>query len=164
MRLTRPVAAVMCSLALASCATGPLQIYEGPSLPDTDTALISAPRLPDDRTAANVRILSVENARGEVIRVTSRSVRILPRETCIEARATTSTLDSMSADLCFEPYSGGRYEVRASVSESTSSAPTQVDVGDVLQALPNVQSGPFNVSRLFVMDMATRRIVASSSP
>ncbi len=163
MRLTRSVAAMMYCLALAACASGPLQIYQGPGLPDSETALISALRSTSDRMAANVRILSADDARGEAVPVTSRSIRVLPRGVCVEARATTSTMDSMSADLCFNAYAGNRYEVRAAVSGATSGA-TAGDVGGDTQGLLGSQSGPFTVSRLFVIDMSTRRIVASASP
>ena len=115
MRSTRSVAAVMYCLALASCASGPLQIYEGPALPDSETALISALSSPNDRMAANVRILSADDRLGGVVPVTSRSIRVLPRGVRVEARATTSTMDSMSADLCFNAYAGNRYEARRSL-------------------------------------------------
>ncbi len=165
MRLTRSVAVLMFCLALASCASGPLQMYEGSALPDSQTALISAPRAPNDRTAANIRILSADDSRGEAIRVTSRSIRVVPRGVCIEVRATSSTQDSMVSELCFNAYAGSRYEVRASVAGVLSSAPTAVaDIIDDLPDLQNAQSGPFSISRLFVMDMSTRRIVASASP
>ncbi len=159
----RPVAAMMYCLALVSCASGPLQIYDGPALPDSQTALISAPRPPSDRTAANVRILSADDLRGAVVPVSSRSIRVVPRGVCVEARATTSTLDSMSADLCFNAYAGMRYEVRAAVSGATSGV-TAVNVADDTQIIPSSQSGPYTVSRLFVIDTSTRRIVASASP
>lgn len=165
MKLTQSTAIVMFCLTLASCASGPLQIYSGPALPDNQTALISAPRAPNDRTAANLRILSADDARGEEIRVTSRSIRVVPRGVCIEVRATSSTQDSMVSDLCFDAYAGGRYEVRASVSGASSGASTAVtDIVDGLPDLQNAQSGPFSVTRLFVIDTSTRRIVASASP
>ncbi len=163
MRLTPSVAAVTYCLALVSCASGPLQIYEGPALPDSETALISALRPPNDRMAANVRILSADDARGEAVPVTSRSIRVRPRGVCVAARATTSTMDSMSADLCFNAFAGNRYEVRAAVSGAFSGV-TAVDVLDDSQILPGSQSGPFTVSRLFVINSSTQRIVASVSP
>ncbi len=163
MRSTRSVAAVMYCLALASCASGPLKIYEGPPLPDSETALISARSPPNDRMAANVRILSADDRLGGVVPVTSRSIRVLPRGVCVEARATTSTMDSMSADLCFNAYAGNRDEVRAAVSGATSAGVTAGDARGDTQGLLGSQSGPFTVSRLFVMDMSARRIVASAS-
>jgi hypothetical protein len=165
MRLTHSVAAIMFCLALASCATGPLQVYDGLALPDSQTALISAPRAANDRTAANIRILSADDARGEPVRVMSRSIRVVPRGVCIEARATTSTQDSMVSELCFNVYAGSRYEVRALVSGASSGASTAMaDIIDGAADLQNAQSGPFTVSRLFVIDTSTRRIVASTSP
>ncbi len=163
MRSRQSVASMMFCLVLAACASGPLQIYEGPALPDSETALISAPRPPSDRAAANVRILSADDLRGEVVPVSSRSIRVVPRGVCVEARATTSTMDSMSADLCFNAYAGNRYEVRAAVSGATSGA-TAGNVSGDTEGLRGSQSGPFTVSRLFVIDTSTQRIVASASP
>ncbi len=163
MRSRQSVASMMFCLVLAACASGPLQIYQGPARPDSETALISAPRPSNDRLAANVRILSTDDRLGGVVPVTSRSIRVIPRGVCVKARATTSTMDSMSADLCFNAYAGNRYEVRASVSGSTSGV-TAADVLDDTQDLLNSRSGPFTVSRLFVIDMSTRTIVASASP
>ena len=164
MRLTLSVAAIIFCLALASCATGPLQVYDGLALPDSQTALISAPRAANDRTAANIRILSADDARGDPVQVMSRSIRVVPRGVCIEARATTSTQNSMVSELCFNAYAGSRYEVRATVSGISSGTPAAAtDIGG-LPDLQNAQSGPFTVSRLFVIDTSTRRIVASTSP
>ncbi len=163
MRSTQSVASMMLCLVLAACASGPIQIYEGPARLDSETALISAPGARRDRLAANVRILSADDRLGGVVPVTSRSIRVIPRGVCVEARATTSTMDSMSADLCFNAYAGNRYEVRATVSGATSGV-TAADVLDDTQELFSSQSGPFRVSRLFVIDMSTREIVASASP
>ena len=164
MRFMHFVAATLSCLASASCATGSLQVYEGPPLPDNQTALIAAPRAPNDRTAANIRILSADNARGEAVRVTSRSIRVVPRGVCIQARARTSTLDTMVSELCFNAYAGIRYEVRASVSGASSGGATAVPDVNASPGLQNAQSGPFFISRLFVMDMSTGLIVASASP
>ena len=163
MRSRQSVASMVFCLVLAACASGPLQIYEGPARPDSETALISAPRSSNDRLAANVRIQSSDDRLGGVVPVTSRSIRVIPRGVCIVARATTSTMDSMSADLCFNAYAGNRYEVRASVTGSASGV-TAADVLDDTQDLLSSRSGPFTVSRLFVIETATRTIVASASP
>jgi len=152
------------SLTLTSCANGPLQIYAGPPRPDTETALILAPRAPNDRTAANIRILSADDARGNPVQVTSRSIRVVPRGVCIEARATSSTQDSMVSELCFNAYAGSSYQVRASVSGVSSGTPTAVADIETVTDLPNAQTGPFRVSRLFVVNRDTGTIVASSSP
>ncbi len=164
MRSTLSVAAIMVCSALVSCAHEPLQVYAGPALPDGQTALIGAPRAPNDRTAARIRILSADDARGGRVPVTSRSLRVVPRGVCIEARATTSTLDSMESELCFNAYAGSYYEVRAVVSGASYGTPTAVVDIDELPELQNAHSGPFSISRLFVIDMATREIVASASP
>ena len=164
MRLTTCIAALVVCLALASCASAPLQVYEGPPLPDSQTALIGAPRPPNDRTAARIRILSADNARGGSVQVTSRSIRVRPRGVCIEARATTSTLDSMESELCFNAYAGNHYEVRASVTGASTGMPTAVPDMQEMPELEGAQSGPFFVERMFVIDMTTREIVASTSP
>ncbi len=166
MRSRQSVASMMFCLVLAACASGPLQIYEGPALPDSETALIIAPPRSSDRLAANIRILSADDRLGEVVPVTSRSIRVTPRGVCIEARATTSTLDSFSTELCFNAYANIRYEVRAEVT-GFSSAGRTVQVGDIFddtQPVSSAQTGPYNVSRLFVLDMSTRMIVASVRP
>ena len=164
MRSTLSVAATVFCLALASCASEPAQMYAGPALPDSQTALIGAPRAPNDRTAARIRILSVDDARGGRIPVSSRIFRVSPRGVCLEARATTSTLDSMESELCFNAYAGGQYEVRALVSGASTGLSTALPDFDDLPELENAHSGPFFVSRLFVLDMTTREIVASASP
>jgi len=87
MKLILCTVAVIFSLTLTSCASGPVQVYSGPALPDTETALITAPRAPSDRTAANIRILSADDARGNPVQVTSRSIQVVPRGVCIVARA-----------------------------------------------------------------------------
>ena len=164
MRSMNSVVAMTFCLALASCASGPQQLYYGPAMSDSETALISVPRAPNDRTAARTRILSADDARGEPVRVTSRRIRVMPRGVCIEARATSSTMDSMVSELCFNAYAGSHYEVRASVSGASRGTPTAVpDIG-ALPGLQNLQSGPFSISRLFVIDLATTTVVASASP
>ena len=157
------VAAIF-SLTLTSCANGTLQIYAGPALPDNQTALIVAPRAPSDRTAANVRILSADDARGNPVEVTSRSIRVVPRGVCIEARATSSTQDSLVSELCFNAYAGNSYEVRASVTGASRGTTTATpDINDAPD-LQNAQTGPFRISRLFVVDRGTGAIVAVSNP
>jgi hypothetical protein len=164
MRLTHSTVAVFFSLTLTSCASGPVQIYAGPALADSQTALILAPRAPSDRTAANVRILSADDARGNPVEVTSRSIRVVPRGVCIEARATSSTQDSLVSELCFNAYAGSSYEVRASVSGASRGTTTATPDINSVPDLPNAQTGPFRVSRLFVVDRDSGTIVASSSP
>jgi hypothetical protein len=164
MRLTHFTVAVIFSLTLTSCASGALQIYAGPALPDSQTALILAPRAPSDRTAANIRILSADDARGNPVQVTSRSIRVIPRGVCIEARATSSTQDSMVSELCFNAYAGNSYQVRASVLGASRGTTTATPDINSLPDLPNAQTGPFRISRLFVVDRDTGMIVASTSP
>ncbi len=164
MRLILSAVAAIFSLTLTSCATGPLQIYSGPALADSQTALIVAPRAPSDRTAANIRILSADDARGNPVQVTSRSIRVVPRGVCIEARGTSSTQDSLVSELCFNAYAGNSYEVRASVTGASRGTTTATPNVNDAPDLQNAQTGPFRVSRLYVVDTFTGRIVASSSP
>jgi hypothetical protein len=88
----------------------------------------------------------------------------VPRGVCIEARATSSTQDSLVSELCFNAYAGNSYQVRASVSGASSGTPTAVADIETVTDLPNAQTGPFRVSRLFVVNRDTGTIVASSSP
>ena len=164
MKLTQSTFIVMFCLTLTSCASGPLQIYAGPALSDSQTALIRAPRAPSDRTAANVRILSVDDVRGNTVQVTSRSIRVVPRGVCIEARGTSSTQDSMVSELCFNAYAGSSYQVRASVSGASRGTTTATPNVNDAPDLQNAQTGPFRISRLFVVDMSTGTIVAVSNP
>ena len=87
------------------------------------------------------------------------SVRVLPRTTCIEAVARSSTLDTLTADLCFDTYAGGRYEVLAVTSGSELPPQLQAS-GDDIQIATVPQSGPYTVSRLLVVDAVTREIRA----
>ncbi|MGI9257230.1 MAG: hypothetical protein ACR2QQ_00205 [Gammaproteobacteria bacterium] len=165
MRFSSFVAASILFAGMSSCASGPLQLYDGPPLPDSQTALIAAPRSPNDRLAANIRILSIDDVRGNPVRVTSRSVRVIPRGVCVEARATSSTQDSMESELCFNAYGGNRYELRASVVGASTGIQTAVtDIIDDLPDLRSAQSGPFRISRLYIVDVATLQIVASANP
>ena len=129
------VSALVLSAGLVSCASGPLQLYDGPALPDSQTALIVAPRASSDRLAASIRILSVDNIRGDPVEVSSRSVRIIPRGVCVDARATSSTQDSMQSELCFNAYGGYRYEVRASVAGVAGGG--QTAVADMMEDMPD---------------------------
>lgn len=110
-----------------------------------------------------VSILTLDTPRGEVIRVRTRSIRVLPRETCIGVRARTSTLDYHSADLCFEPYAGSDYEVIAQAAGSPLPMQVQIE-GDASGMVIDSQNGPFMITRVMVVDVATREIVAVSEP
>ena len=163
MKIIASITAISAFPVLASCAATPLQGYDGPALPADQTALISVQRPSSDRTAATIRILTYDTARGDVVAVRAGSVRVLPRATCIEAFARSSTLDTLTAELCFDTYAGGLYEAGALISGSPL-PPQLQSAGDDIQISTIPQSGPFNISRLFVIDAVTREILAVAEP
>lgn len=153
----------LCSFAAVACTTRPLKGYEGPLRLDSETALIRVERISNDRTAARVRIRSFDTARGEVIPVRADRIRVLPRRTCIEATATSSTLDRFSAELCFEPVEGGQYEIRALTRGSPQPNQLATTGGEIPVAI-NSASGPFQVTMLLIVDSSTLEIVAAAEP
>lgn len=70
----------------------------------------------------------------------------------------------MESELCFNAYAGSYYEVRASVTGASAGMPTAVPDMQELPELEGAQSGPFFIARVFVIDMTTRAVVASTSP
>lgn len=155
------VSSIGAGLLLSACASTALQGYEGRPRPDTETVLISVQRTSGDRGATTIRITSIESPRGEPILVTTTSVRLLPREMCVGVVARTSTLDTMAADLCFEGFAGSHYEVLAVVSGSP--LPTQLmTTSDFPSVIAQPESGPYDVDRLLMVDVATRAIVADT--
>ena len=146
----------MVSLALVSCASTTLQGYEGPARPDSQTALLSVESQSRNQSSAALRIVSIDTPRGEPIPITARRVRLLARETCIEVRASSSSGAFLLSDLCFEPYAGSRYELRA----STSGAAALPGIGP----LDEFEQGPFDVIRVVLIDLSTREIVADTNP
>jgi len=163
MRRTNFTALALYGLASIACTTGPIKGYEGPALPDNETALISAQRVSNDRTVARVRIRSYDTVRGEAIAVRADRVRVFPRRTCVEAVATTSTLDSFAAELCFEAVQGRHYEIRA-LTRGSPLPPQLVSSGADIPITVNPESGPFTVTMLLVIDASTQEIVAAAEP
>ena len=150
------------ALALTACASTTLQGYAGPVLPDGETALVSVQRTSGDRMAATLRITAVEALRQEPTSVTATSIRVLPGDTCLGVRARTSTLHTFSPELCFEAYAGTRYEIIAQVQGSSAPPQLESETGGV--TMRNTQNGPFFVTRVLIIDSATREIVAAATP
>ena len=153
------LAALLCCLAITSCTTAAFKGYEGAVRPDSDTALIRVQKISNDRTAARIRIRSFDTARGDVVPVRVDRLRVLPRRTCVEAAATSSTLDRYAAELCFEPTEGRNYEIRA-LTRGSPQPPQLVSTGYDIPIQVNAESGPFNVTTLFIVDMTTHDVVA----
>ncbi len=146
------------TLALMSCAGGPLQGYPGAPRPDSETALVGVERTTQSHPA-NVQITSIDAPRSEVIPVTARSVRLLPREVCLGVLATTSTMNREAAELCFDARPGSRYEIRALV------AGIERDLEDATAGLPRqAERGPFRITRIWIVDVATSQTVAFFNP
>jgi len=146
------------SASLASCANAVLHGYEGPARPDNETMLVRAARNSGDRLSANIQIVSVDTPRGEQIPVSTRSVRLLPGETCIGILATSSTMDQESAELCFFGEPGDEYEIRVLVTG------VEQDLTDSAGGRRPVLGGPFRVDRIWIVDRATSAIIAISNP
>ena len=161
MRELQLLSVVAATLALAACANAPLQGYDGPVLPDDETALVSVQRNSGDRMAATVRITSFETVLDEPVPVSATSIRLRPGETCLGIRARTSTLHTFSREMCFEAYAGTRYEVHAQVEGSSSPPQLESETGGVIMS--NTQNGPFFVTRVLIYDTATREIVAAAT-
>jgi hypothetical protein len=106
-------AMILPTVLLAACVNAPIKAYDGPTLEDAETALIRVQPRSSDRIEAIVRILSFDSARGEVVPIETTSLRVQPRGVCVEASATTSSMDQFVANLCFESKAGRHYEVRA---------------------------------------------------
>ena len=134
--------AALAITALASCVSTTLQGYEGLARPDDETALVTVERPTNNRGDATIRIVSVDTPLGEPISVAARAVRLLPRETCLGVRAYSSSVASMTVELCFEPSPGRRYQVRASTTA------------------PESPMAVFDVHGLFLIDRGSQEVVA----
>ncbi len=153
--LLRAASGLIVALALMSCAGGPLQGYPGTSRPDNETALVEVERTTRSPLAANVRITSIDAPRGEVIPMTARRVRLLPGEVCVGAVASVSALIQQAAELCFDASAGAIYEIRVLV------AGTPRELEDLERI---VQSEPFAITRIWIVDAATLEVVATFTP
>ncbi len=160
MRFVWLIASILASLVLASCASTVLQGYEGPARPNDETALISTRRASTQTLGTylgNANIVSVQSPHG-TLPTNSRSARVLPGETCIGVRAGSSTVASMTAELCFEAYAGSTYEIRV------LSAGTQQDLEDSAGGQRAVQNASSTVTRIWMVDAATSEVVAFFIP
>lgn len=158
MRSMQAALGLVATFALMSCASRALQGYPGAPRPDSRTALVEVERATRSPLAANLQITSIDAPRGEVIPVTASSVRLLPGEVCVGVLATSSTLGQESAELCFDTFAGSTYEIRVLVE----GAPR--DFEDNLGGLRAVQGPPFGITRIWIVNAATREVVASFTP
>ena len=144
MRLIQLCSSILSGLALVSCASTTLQGYEGPPRPDSETALVRTIGA-GGGSALFMRIVSVDTPRGEPIPVRTRSIRLLPRETCLGVQGRRGS-NGPVVNVCFEPYANHHYELRTARGAFAS------DLG----LEPSESDGP----RLFLRDLTTREIVA----
>ena len=107
MRLIQLCSSILSGLVVASCASAPLQGYEGQPLPDSETALVSS----KGRGAHFKRIVSVDTPLGESIPVRTLSIRLAPRETCLGVQGGRAT-NHLVVNGCFEAYADHQYELR----------------------------------------------------
>ncbi len=104
------ITVILACLTVASCASVPLQGYEGSDRPDEETALVRA--VPADNASLRaIQILAIQTP-GVRLPASGSDVRLLPGDTCLEVRAQTITQDSSTGDLCFTADSGRTYELR----------------------------------------------------
>ncbi len=118
MRLMQLLAVTVTGLVLASCANVPRQGYEGPPLPDTETALVQT-RAQQGR--AQITIAAVDDQDYDAFRV-----RVLPGDRCVtiqvsqyqapDSDGVSRLSERTDAILCFEAIAGRTYE--AGVSDS----------------------------------------------
>ena len=116
MRLIQLFTAVTVFLALIACASVPLQGYEGPPLPDAETALIQT-RARQDR--ANIMIADIDGQDYTALRV-----RVLPGDRCITIRVSQYLSPDIDGSfrvgetkntiLCFEAIAGRTYQAGVS--------------------------------------------------
>ncbi len=116
MRLMQLLAVTVTGLVLASCANVPRQGYEGPPLPDTETALVQT-RAQHGR--AQITIAAVDDQDYDAFRV-----RVLPGDRCVtiqvsqylapDSDGVSRLSERTDAILCFEAIAGRTYEARFS--------------------------------------------------
>jgi len=155
MRYVWLVAPILTCLVLASCASTALQGYEGRARPNDETALITTRRA--GYRHLSVDIVSIQLPHGTLPTKTRRA-RVLPGERCIEVRARSTAVVSMTAELCFWAYSGSIYEIRVSVAGRER----ELELGEGEQR--PVESIPTTVTRIWMVDAATSEVVAVYTP
>ena len=151
-----PLGTVLCA-GLTSCANTILQGYDGPVLPDDETYLVRAARNTADRLSANIEIISYDSPRGDVIPVSTRSVRMVPGDSCFGVVATSSTMDQATAELCFYGEAGEEYEIRVLVS----GIPQNME--DTTGARTTAYRGPFSVDSIWIVNSNTSDMMALST-
>ncbi len=123
--------------ALSGCASTTLQGYEGLARPDSETALVRV-----SGYGPSTRIVSVDSPRGDSIPIRTRTLRLLPRETCLGIEVWSV---SELFELCFEPSADRTYEVRM-INRPIS-----------YELAPELRS---DVYTLHIRDAATREILS----
>ncbi|MGI9257534.1 MAG: hypothetical protein ACR2QQ_01740 [Gammaproteobacteria bacterium] len=155
----RVVLAAVLGTALVSC-TGitTLKGYSGPPLPEEETILIYGERPASNRLAANVVITAHDTPIGDLVPVNAHRVRLLPGEVCVQAEATTSTMDQEEALMCFDALEGHEYEIRVQVRG------VERDLVDSMARRRTVERGPFRITGFWIVDAGSSEIVASYEP
>jgi hypothetical protein len=148
-----PLVTVVCA-GLVSCANSTLQGYDGPPRPDDETFLVRAARNTADRLSANIEITSYDSLRGDLIPVSTRSVRLLEGDSCLGILATSSTMDQESAELCFYGEAGEEYEIRVLVSGIPQ------DMEDTTGGRQTAYRGPFSVDSIWIVNSDTSSMMA----
>ncbi len=160
MRFIQMITGVTISFVLTSCASTVLQGYQGPARPDDETALITTRRASTQTVASRVGradIVSIDIP-GGILSTSTRSARVLPGERCIGVRARSTSVASTTAELCFWAYSGSVYDIRVLVAGREQ----ELEYADGDQR--PVESGPFTVTRIWMVDAATSEVVAVFTP
>ena len=148
--MKRVILAAIAGTSFSGCAGTTLQGYEGPARPDESTALVTTEPRTRNASSTTIRIISID---GDPTPVRARSVRLLPRDTCLGVRARSSSLAYTSGELCFEASAGRRYELRA-----------QIEVDEVAYQNLGGQFGQQDVARILIVDLATNEILAVTNP
>ena len=94
------------------------------------------------RPAYSIRVVSIDSPRGEPVTISTRILRLLPRETCLEVEASFSG-GSLEEEICFEPLAEHSYELTIGRREET-----------------DIAQDRFFYYGLIIRDTATARIVA----
>ena len=90
--------------------------------------------------------------------MTSGLVSCAGGEVCVQAEATTSTMDHEEALMCFDAYEGREYEIRVLVRG------VRRDLYDSQDGRRTVERGPFRITRFMIVDASSSETVASREP
>ena len=153
------VLAAILGAGLVSCSgITTLKGYDGPQLPEQETILVYGERPESSRLAANVVITAHDTPIGDLVPVNTRRVRLLPGEVCVQALATTSTMDQEEALMCFDAREGREYEIRVQVRG------VERELTDTMAMRRTVERGPFRITGFWIVDAGSSEIVASHEP